>query len=42
MGNNDPLSNDRKSNIINSRKISKKFEDEDFDDMEEIKEDIYV
>ena len=42
MGNNCPLSNDRKSNIINSRKISKKFEDEDFDDMEEIKEDIYV
>ena len=42
MGNNCPLSNDRKSNIINSRKISKKFEDEDFDDMEEIKEDIYI
>jgi len=42
MGNNCPLSKDRKSNIINSRKISKKFEDEDFDDMEEIKEDIYV
>ena len=42
MGNYCPLSKDRKSNIVNSRKISKKFEDEDFDDMEEIKEDIYI
>ena len=42
MGNYCPLSKDRKSNNVNSRKISKKFEDEDFDDMEEIKEDIYV
>ena len=42
MGNYCPLSKDRKSNNVNSRKISKKFEDEDFDDMEEIKEDIYI
>ena len=42
MGNYCPFSKERKSNIINSRKISKKFEEEDFDDMEEIKEDIYV
>ena len=42
MGNYCPLSKDRKSNNVNSRKISKKFEEEDFDDMEEIKEDIYI
>ena len=42
MGNYCPLSKDRKSNNVNSRKISKKFENEDFDDMEEIKEDIYI
>ena len=42
MGNYCPLSQERKSNIIKSRKIAEKFEDEDFDDMEEIKEDIYV
>ena len=42
MGNYCPLSQERKSNIIKSRKIAEKFEDVDFDDMEEIKEDIYV
>ena len=39
MGNYCPLSQERKSNIIKSRKIAEKLEDED---MEEIKENIYV